>query len=228
MLTVHHLQASQSERIPWLCEELGIDYDIKLHRRSPLFSPPEMYELHPLGAAPIIQDGPVTLAESNACVEYIVQKHGKGRLFLPPSHKDYATFLYWYHFANGSLQPGMSRVMTMKAAKVDEDTDSFKFANRRLQSYLRHLDEHLATNTWMVGDEFTAADIMPMFTLTTFRAFVPIDLGEYKHILAFIRRCVERPGYQRYRQMADPDCPDCTQAAPPPAFLTWKKKPSSM
>lgn len=95
MLTVHHLQISQSERIVWLCEELEIPYTLKLYQRAPFLAPPELKALHPMGAAPVITDGPITLAESPACVEYIIQKHGSGRLMLPPSHPDYADYLYW-------------------------------------------------------------------------------------------------------------------------------------
>lgn len=95
-LTVHHLQVSQSERIVWLCEALGIDYDLKLYQRHPYLSPPEYLALHPLGAAPVItDDGGVLLAESEACVEYIIHVHGGGRLTVKPGEKNYADSLYW-------------------------------------------------------------------------------------------------------------------------------------
>ncbi len=111
MLTVHHLGKSQSERIVWLCEELGIPYDLKVYDRDAVtrLAPPEYKALHPLGAAPVMQDGDVLLAESGAIVEYIVAKHGKGRLTLAPDHPDFAQFLYWFHFANGTLQPATGR-----------------------------------------------------------------------------------------------------------------------
>ena len=98
MLTVHHLGQSQSERVVWLCEELGIPYDLKIYDRDAVtrLAPPEYKALHPLGAAPVIQDGDVLLAESGAIVEYIVAKHGEGRLVLAPDHPDFAQFLYWF------------------------------------------------------------------------------------------------------------------------------------
>ena len=66
MLTVHHLRKSQSERIVWLCEELGLDYTLKCYERDPLLAPPEYRALHPIGTAPVITDGDVVLAESGA------------------------------------------------------------------------------------------------------------------------------------------------------------------
>src|SRR5438477_10826023 len=95
MLTVHHLGKSQSERIVWLCEELGIPYELKIYDRDPVtrLAPPEYKALHPIGAAPVITDGDVVLAESGAIIEYIVARYGKGRLVLSPDHPDYAQFV---------------------------------------------------------------------------------------------------------------------------------------
>jgi glutathione S-transferase len=107
MLRIHHLGHSQSERIVWLCEELGIPYELRHYRRYAVtrLSPPELRALHPLGAAPLIEDGDLLLAESAAIVEYIIVRHGGGRLRLDPSHPDYAAYLYWFHFSNGNLHP---------------------------------------------------------------------------------------------------------------------------
>ncbi|KAI1257289.1 hypothetical protein MGN70_000329 [Eutypa lata] len=102
-LTVHHLSVSQSDRIPWLCEELGIQYVLKTYKRVNGMAPLEYKAQHPSQSAPVIQDGDsdgysvTTLAESCACVEYICRRHGGGRLFLEPAHAAYADFLYWWH-----------------------------------------------------------------------------------------------------------------------------------
>jgi len=100
-LTVHHLQVSQSERVVWLCEELGIDYELKIYQRDPLFAPADYKALHPTGSAPVIEDNDKVLAESAACVEYIAQVYGRGRFFVKPGDENYADFLYYFHFANG-------------------------------------------------------------------------------------------------------------------------------
>lgn len=102
-LTVHHLQVSQSERVVWLCEELGINYELKNYKRDPLFAPTNYKALHPTGAAPVIEDNGKVIAESAACVEYIAQVHGNGKFFVKPGQKEYADFVYWFHFANGRL-----------------------------------------------------------------------------------------------------------------------------
>lgn len=107
-LIVHHLGVSQSDRVVWLCEELGIEYELRKYNRSPLLAPPEYSALHPLGAAPVIEDGSLRLAESGACVEYIAQTYGKGLFVIAPGQKDYADYLYWFRAftPNGSLVLG--------------------------------------------------------------------------------------------------------------------------
>src|ERR1700761_2103333 len=106
MLTVHHLGKSQSERIVWLCEELEIPYQLRCYARDPVtvLAPADYKALHPIGSAPVIFDGDTVLAESGAIVEYIVAKYGNGRLTLGASDPGFAAFLYWFHFANGTLQ----------------------------------------------------------------------------------------------------------------------------
>src|SRR5262245_58416915 len=123
MLTVHHLGKSQSERIVWLCEELGIPYDLKCYDRDPVtrLAPPQYKALHPLGAAPVITDGDLVLAESAAIIEYIVAKHGHGRLVLDADHPDFDQFLYWFHFANGTLQPATGRSMILGRLRLPDD-----------------------------------------------------------------------------------------------------------
>ena len=212
MLTVHHLRVSQSERIVWLCEELGIEYDLKLHNRVPIFSPQALKDLYEIGTAPVIQDGDLTMGESAACVEYIIHKHGNGRLALPPSHPDYA---------NGSLQPGVSRLLSLKSAGLDSSYDVFKRYTARMEQYLQHIDGHLGRgNEWLAGKEFTAADVMTVFTLTTMRTFYGLDLSSYKNILAYLKRCVQRPGYKKYREKGeDADFPLMIDGPAPENFI---------
>ncbi|MHC2324808.1 glutathione S-transferase [Bradyrhizobium diazoefficiens] len=120
MLTVHHLGKSQSERIVWLCEELEIPYELKRYARDSvtMLAPPDYKALHPIGAAPVITDGDLVLAESGAIVDYIMARYGNGRLVLRPDDPDFAQFLYWFHFANGTLQAGMGRLMILKPAQA--------------------------------------------------------------------------------------------------------------
>ncbi len=209
MLTVHHLGKSQSERIVWLCEELGIPYDLKVYDRDAVtrLAPPEYKALHPLGAAPVMQDGDVLLAESGAIVDWIIAKHGKGRLVLAPDHPDFADFLYWFHFANGTLQPATGRNMILGRLDLQADNPMLKAMKARLDLALGLLEARLAKAKYLAGSAFTTADIMAVFSLTTMRYFLPFDLSPYPAILAYLQRIAARPAYRRAMEKGDPGMP---------------------
>lgn len=139
-LTVHHMQRSQSERVVWLCEELGLDYNLKMYQRAPLSSPPEYAKLHPLGASPVISeesDSKVNaLAESSAILEYIAQKYGKGRFIVKPEDPNYADYLYWFHSANGSLQSGIVRSMYFSFLQLGSDSPWQQHVDEKLVNHL--------------------------------------------------------------------------------------------
>jgi len=105
MLTVHHLNVSQSERIVWLLEELDLPYELRVYQRDPVtqFAPVELREVHPLGSAPVLCDGEIVIAESGAIIEYVLARYGNGRLAPPVTSLQYPDYLYWFHYANGSL-----------------------------------------------------------------------------------------------------------------------------
>ena len=207
MLTVHHLSKSQSERIVWLCEELGIPYELKVYDRHPVtrLAQADYKALHPIGSAPVITDGELVLAESGAIVEYIVAKYGKGRLILAPDHPDFAQFLYWFHFANGTLQPATGRNMILGRLNLPADNALLIAMKARLDLALGFLEERLAAVDYLAGREFTTADIMLVFTLTTMRLFYPYDLKPYPSILRYLQRIGSRPAYQRAMAKGDPD-----------------------
>ena len=209
MLTVHHLGVSQSERIVWLCEELGLPYELKVYDRDAVtrLAPPEYKALHPLGAAPVIEDGDVLLAESGAIVEYIVARYGNGRLVLAPDHPGFAPFLYWFHFANGTLQPATGRNMILGRLGLPADNPLIKAMKARLELALGLVEARLGTAVYLAGDEFTTADIMAVFSLTTMRNFLPFDLAPYPAIRAYLQRIAARPAYQRAMQKGDPGMP---------------------
>lgn len=207
MLTVHHLGKSQSERIIWLCEELEVAYDLKRYERDPatLLAPPAFKALHPMGAAPVITDGALVLAESGAVAEYVIAKHGGGRLALGPDHPDFAQYLYWFHFANGTLQPGMGRNMVLRRLGLPPDNPVLLAMQGRLRHALGLVEARLGKADHFAGREFTAADIMAVFSLTTMRLFLPLDLAPYPNILAYLQRIGARPAYRRAMQKGDPD-----------------------
>jgi glutathione S-transferase len=207
VLTIHHLGKSQSERIVWLCEELGIPYDLKRYDRDArtMLAPADYKALHPLGAAPIIVDGDVVLAESAAIVDYIIARHGDGRLAVRPDEAGYADFLYWFHFVNGTLQPVLGRSMLLTRAAVADDNAMVIATTARIRLALGSIEQRLGSTAFLAGDTLTAADIMMVFTLTTMRYFAPFDLTPYPAILAYLRRIGERPAYRAAMEKGDPD-----------------------
>ncbi|GFF34993.1 glutathione S-transferase 3 [Aspergillus udagawae] len=206
MLIVHHLQRSQSERIVWLCEELGIPYELKTYQRDAktLLAPPELQQLHRTQAAPVIQDGNTTLAESGAIVEYILTKYGNGKLTIAPTADNYADYLYFLHFANGYFQPALVGYSTVLRSGISRDDPSARFARRNFEQALRILDDQLTKNTWLAGEEFTAADVMNVFTLTTARLFFPYSLAGYEGILGYLQRVNQREVYRTAMAKGDP------------------------
>ena len=206
MLTVHHLGKSQSERVVWLCEELAIAYELKCYERVPAtrLAPAEYKALHPMQAAPVITDGDLVLAESAAVIEYIIAKYGAGRLALAPSHPDYAHYLYWFHYANGSFQAAIGRAMMVSRLDPPPDNPIWTGLQVRLEIAYGMVEARLGVAQFLAGSEFTAADIMTVFSLTTMRYFMPRDITPYPNILAYLQRISQREAYQRAMQKGDP------------------------
>ena len=206
MLTVHHLGVSQSDRIVWLCEELGIPYDLTIYDRDPVtrLAPAEYKALHPSETAPVVTDGDLTLAESGAIVEYILAKYGEGRLAIAPGQPGYSDYVYWLHYANGSFMPaGMIELVLGVLGMADQE--AVQPLRARADRGYALAEKRLGEATWFAGDQFTAADIMMLFPLTTMRVFAPRDLGPYPNIRAYLARIGERPAYQRAAKKGDPD-----------------------
>ncbi len=205
MIVVHHLGISQSDRIVWLCEELGLDYELVRHERDPVtrLAPASYRALHPTGTAPVITDGDLTLGESAAIIEYLARRYAGGALFVAPDRDNFADFLYWFHFANGSMMP--AAMIPLIAMMAGGDAASATGLTARLDRNYAMLEDRLGNVDWLAGAEFTAADIMIAFPLTTMRLFAPRDLTAYPNILAYLSRLAERPAFQRAMKKADPD-----------------------
>ena len=206
MLTVHHLGRSQSERIVWLCEELGIDYELKRYERDPVtrLAPPEYKALHPIGTAPVITDGTVVVGESGAIIDYIIAKYGAGRLARQPGHPEFANYLYWLHFANGSFQALLHRTLVARRLEPPPEHRILLDLQARLDRTLDFVNRRLGETDYLAGSELTAADIMMVFSFTTMRTFTQYDLKPYPQILAYLRRIGAREAYQRAIRKGDP------------------------
>jgi glutathione S-transferase len=194
MLTVHHLGKSQSERIVWLCEELGLPYELVRYDREPSGAAPPAYKaVSPFGTAPVITDGELVLGESGAIVEYILHRHGGGRLLLGPDHPEWVQFLFWFHFANGSYIPALM-MDHLSAAGAAPDPDS------RSERAYRLMEARLGDATWFAGETFTAADVM--MCLAGFAA--KRDLTSSPNTAAYLARVRARPAWQASLAKAEP------------------------
>lgn len=169
-----------------------------------MLAPADYKALHPIGAAPVISDGDVALAESGAVVEYLIAKYGKGRLKLSADHPDFAQFLYWFHFANGTLQANMGRLMILNRLKLADDNQILLSTRARLDRAFDLLDTRTNEAEYLAGNQFTSADIMIGFTLATMRYFQPYDLARCPNIFRYLGRIGARPAYRRAVEKGDP------------------------
>ncbi len=206
MLIVHHLGKSQSERVVWLCEELEIPYELKCYARDAktMLAPADYKALHSIGSAPVINDGGLVLAESGAIVDYIVAKYGKGRLTLGAGDPDFAPFLYWFHFANGTLQANLGRLMILNRLKLADDNPILLAAKARVDRAFELVEARMGEAEYLAGRAFTTADIMMGFSLTTMRYFQPYDLARCPNIIGYLARIGARPAYRRAMEKGDP------------------------
>jgi glutathione S-transferase len=206
MITVHHLGISQSERVVWLCEELGLPYELKRYDRDPVtrMAPAEYRALHPMGIAPVITDGKLVLGESGAIVEYLIQRYGQGRLAVSPGLSNYADYLYWFQFANATMMPAeMIGIIQVMLGVPADNPRAVAFRQRSVRAWAM-IEQRLGVAPYFAGDDFTAADIMMLFPLTTMRAFAPHELSGLANVRAYLQRIGQRPAYQRAMAKGDP------------------------
>ena len=206
MLTIHHLRISQSERIVWLCEELEIEYDLKLYNRNPetRLAPPELKALHPMQIAPVITDGDLVLGESGAIMDYIVGKYAPDTPLVPRAdNPDFADHLYWYHFANATLMTNGMMSIAVNAVGAEMPPPLMK----RVTNAWGHIEKRLGEADYFSGSNFTTADIMLGFSLTTARAFNDMSIEHMPNLKAYLQRIGAREAYQRAIAKAEPGFP---------------------
>ena len=207
MITVHHLHDSRSERIIWLMEELQLPYRLDFHHRvatgGSRLAPEALARIHPFGTAPIITDGPVPIAELGAIVEYVVHKYGKGRLAVAPEDPNYGEYLFWLHFAEGTLMAQILREFLLDRVNADPDAFAGRRVRERNRMYFGYVEARLAQAPYFAGSEFTAADIMMVFPFTTLQLFKQTDLSPYPGLQAYLKRIAERPAYRKAMRIAN-------------------------
>ena len=186
-------------------EELGLEYKLEVFQREPNGAAPRpLKDIHALGKAPVIQDGDMVLAESGAIVDYIVQRHGGGRLAVQPQAPEYAHYLYWLHFAEGSLMSLMLIVLVLSRVPEASESPVRSRMLDRMKQMLSFVNGELTSRRYFAGPDFTAADVMMVFPFTTMRHFLDYDLAPYTNILAYLKRIESRPAYQKAMALAGP------------------------
>lgn len=218
MITVHHLENSRSQRVLWLLEELAVAYKVKRYARDPktMLAPPELTQVHPLGKSPVISDGKLTVAESGAIVEYLVDSYGAGRLRPVQGTPEQRRYTYWLHFAEGSLMPPL--VMKLVFDKIREAKVPFfvkpvvkgianqvsrSFIDPNLTRLLAFMEGELAQGPWFAGAEFSAADVQMSYPIEA--AAERAGLGAaHPRLLDWLQRIHARPAYQRALKSGGP------------------------
>jgi len=211
MIVVHHLNNSRSQRVLWMLEELGLEYEVKRYERDAktMLAPPELKKVHPLGKSPVITDGDTTLAESGAILEYLAAHYGKGRFIPARGTPDRLRYTYWMHYAEGSAMPPLllklifTRIerapmpfFARPIARKIAQTALASFVEPNLRTHLDYMESELAQRTWFTGEQFTAADVQMSFPLEAARARGGLDESRPK-LMAFLARIHARPSYQR-------------------------------
>ena len=209
MLTIHHLGVSQSDRIVWLMEELGLPYRLKWYDRgADGLAPPEYLALHPAATAPVIEDDGLVLGESAAIVEYVCQRHAKGRLSVAPDRPNYPDYLYFMHWNNNVQGMFFAKLAASAASAAGAQPGSggpvAGVIKRREDGYYRYLEQQLAKNEFVAGSEFTGADIMVTFNLTSLSRFGGRTIDDLPNVQAYVGRIAERPAYAKAMQIAGP------------------------
>lgn len=217
MITVHHLNASRSQRILWLLEELGLDYEVKRYERDrkTMLAPASLRAVHPLGKSPVITDGDITLAESGAIVEYLIGTYGDGRLIPPPGSAERRRYTFWLHHAEGSAMPLL--VMKLLFQEMSKRAPFFirpltrlierqigtSYIDPSLSAEVRYWEATLAGSAWFAGAEFTGADIMMSFPAETAAARGVVK-GMHPKLLEFLKTIHARPAYRRALERGGP------------------------
>lgn len=197
MIQVHHLNNSRSQRILWLLEELSVSYEIVHYQRDPqtMLAPPELRRIHPLGKSPVIVEDGETVAETGAIVEYILERHGAGRLAPAPGTPAHRRFRYWLHFAEGSaMTPLLVKLYLTRVGEAAAPVLSRIDAN--LSGLLDYLEAEVARDGYFAGPEFTAADVMMSFPLELATARGGLDASR-PALFGLLRRLQARPAYRR-------------------------------
>ncbi|MES2106942.1 MAG: glutathione S-transferase [Pseudomonadota bacterium] len=211
MITVHHLNNSRSQRVLWLLEELGIEYQIKFYERdaSTMLAPASLIEVHPLGKSPVITDGDLVVAESGAIMEYLLERYGQGRLIPAAGTPERLRYTYWLHFAEGSamsplllklifdrIESGPMPFFVRPIARGIAQKVKTAFIQPQIKRHLDYMEAEIAKTGWFAGSQFSAADIQMSFPVEASAARGGLDASR-PQLMAWLKRIHALPAYQR-------------------------------
>lgn len=216
MVVLHHLENSRSQRILWLLEELGVEYEIKHYKRDPktMLAPANLLQVHPLGKSPVITDGELTVAESGAIVEYLMHTYGNEQMKFTPGSQQWLDNAYWTHYAEGSLMPFMvmklvffqiekAPLIVRPIAKAISKQVMKAFVQPNIDRNLAFINDHLKDREWFVGDSLTGADAQMMFPIEAASARDRLP-EKYPAVNAYLERIHNRPAYKRALERGGP------------------------
>ena len=219
MITVHHLNNSRSQRVLWLLEELGIPYEILKYQRDPqtMLAPPELLKVHALGKSPVVTDDGVTVAESGAIVEYLLDRHGQGRLVPPAGTEDKRRFTNWLHFAEGSAMPPLLLKLIFDRIGSGQGMPFFVkpiakgiagkvkrlMVEPNLKRQLDFMEAELGKSEWFAGNDFSAADIQMSFPVEAAAMRAGLDASRPR-LMAYLKKIHARPAYRKALERGGP------------------------
>jgi len=196
-LKLHHLNASRSQRIVWLLEELGVEHEIVHHSRHPetRLAPPELLDIHPMGKSPLLDHDSVIIAETGAITEYLLAKFDPEHKLHPRADSaDYPRYLEWLHSAEGAVfLPGLFGFYLMNSDLLETPLAAAMMAERTKAA--NHVEAHLSKHAYFAGDSFTAADCLMGFQLMSTNAQGLLD--DKPASKAWLEKVQARPAFQR-------------------------------
>ena len=201
MIVVHHLNESRSQRVLWLLEELALPYEIRHYTRDAKtrLAPPELKAVHALGKSPVLEDDGLTVIESGAIVDYLIRRHGGGRLQPAQGSREFEVYNQWLHYAEGSAM--LPLLLKMYVSRLGEAGAPLKpRIDGELQNHLGYVDSALHGREWLVGNQLSGADIQMSFVGEAARGL----RASYPNIDAWVRRFQQRPAYRRALERGGP------------------------
>ena len=203
MLVVHHLNDSRSQRVLWLLEELDLPYDLQRYQRDAVtrLAPPELKAVHPLGKSPVLVDGARTVIESGAIVDYLIRRHGQGRLQPAVESPLYDEYQQWLHFAEGSAM--LPLLLKLYVSRLGEaGAPLWPRIESEITNHLSYIDQSLQGRDWLVGPELSGADIQMSFVGEV--AGARGNRERYPQVEAWVKRFQQRPAYRRALERGGP------------------------